>query len=76
MIPLDNRTRCNSQYLMLVVALELWLAIKKYCQSYELELEDNELTLEDQRQLRTIKDFLEPFQLATLYTKGDLATID
>ena len=32
---------------MLVIALELRLAIERYCQNYELELEDNELTLED-----------------------------
>jgi hypothetical protein len=30
MIPLDNCTRWNSWYLMLVIALELQLAIKKY----------------------------------------------
>ena len=61
---------------MLVVALELRPAIKKYCQNHESELEDDELTPEDQRRLRTIKDFLEPFQLATLYTEGDCAVID
>ena len=61
MIPLNNRTRWNSWDLMLAVALELWLAIEKYCQNHESELEDDELTLEDWRQLRTIKDFLEPF---------------
>ena len=61
---------------MLIIALELRPAIKKYCQNHELELEDNELTPEDQRRLRTIKDFLEPFQLATLYTKGDYAVIN
>jgi hypothetical protein len=61
MIPLDNRTRWNSWYLMLVVALELWPAIEKYCQNHKSELKDNELTPEDWRRLRTIKDFLEPF---------------
>jgi hypothetical protein len=30
-IPLDNRTRWNSWDLMLVIALELRPAIKKYC---------------------------------------------
>ncbi len=61
---------------MLTIALELWPAIEKYCQNYESELQDDELTLEDWRRLRAIQDFLEPFQIATLYTKGDCATID
>jgi hypothetical protein len=47
MIPLDNCTRWNGWYLILVVALELQLAIKKYYQNYKLELEDNKLTPED-----------------------------
>jgi hypothetical protein len=76
MIPLDNRTRWNGWYLMLVVALELRPAIEKYCQNHESELEDDELTPEDWRRLRTIKDFLEPFQSGTLYTEGDCAAID
>ena len=76
MISLDNCTRWNSWDLMLAVALELWLAIEKYCQNYKSELEDDELTLEDWRQLCIIKDFLEPFQSATLYTEGDCAAID
>jgi hypothetical protein len=32
---------------MLIIALELRLAIKKYCQNYKLELEDDKLTPED-----------------------------
>ena len=76
MIPLDNHTRWNSWELMLTVALELQLAIEKYCQNHKLELEDDELTPEDWRRLCTIKDFLEPFQLATLYTEGDCAAIN
>ena len=76
MIPLDNCTRWNSWYLMFVIALELWPTIEKYCQNHKSELKDNELTPEDWRQLCMIKDFLEPFQSGTLYTKGDCATID
>jgi hypothetical protein len=76
MILLDNCTRWNSWDLMLAIALELQPAIEKYCQNYKSELEDDKLTPEDWRQLCTIKDFLEPFQLATLYTKGDCAAID
>jgi hypothetical protein len=46
-IPLDNRTRWNSWYLMLTVALSLKPAIDEYCRNYELDLEDDELTPED-----------------------------
>jgi hypothetical protein len=46
-IPLDNRTRWNGWYLMLLVALELRGAVQKYCQKYELELQEDELTPED-----------------------------
>jgi hypothetical protein len=44
-IPLDNRTRWNSWYLMLIVALLLRPAIDEYCQKYDLT--DDELTPED-----------------------------
>jgi len=76
LIPLDNRTRWNSWYMMLLVALALRAAIEKYCQNHESDLEDDELTPEDWRRLRTIKEFLEPFNRATLYTEGDSAAID
>jgi len=76
MIPLDNHTRWNSWYSMLVVALDLQSAIEKYCQNHEIELEQDKLTPEDWGRLRTIKDFLEPFHSATLYTEGDCAAID
>jgi hypothetical protein len=76
LIPLDNRTRWNSWYQMLLVALALRAAIEKYCQTYESDLEEDELTPEDWRRLRTIKEFLEPFNRATLYTEGDSAAID
>jgi len=76
LILLDNCTRWNSWYMMLLVALALRAAIEKYCQNHESELEDDELTPEDWRRLRTIKDFLEPFESATLYTEGDSAAID
>jgi hypothetical protein len=75
-IPLDNRTRWNSWYLMLVVALEKRAAIDEYIQNHESDLEDDELTPQDWKRLRTIKEFLEPFNRATLYTEGDSAAID
>jgi hypothetical protein len=56
-ILLNNRTRWNNWYLMLIVALTLRLVVDKYCQNYESDLKDNELTLEDWRRLCTIKEF-------------------
>jgi hypothetical protein len=61
---------------MLTVALTLRSAIDEYCRNYELDLKDDKLTSEDWRRLRTIKEFLEPFYNATLYTEGDCAAID
>jgi hypothetical protein len=75
-IPLDNRTRWNSWDTMLVVALELRPAVEQYFQNHESDLEDDELSNADWRRLRTIKEFLEPFTQATLYTKGDSVAID
>jgi hypothetical protein len=75
-ISLDNRTRWNSWYLILTIALTLRSVVNKYCQNYELDLEDDELILKDWRQLRIIKEFLEPFYDVTLYTKGDCAAIN
>jgi hypothetical protein len=75
-IPLDNRTRWNSWYTMLVIALELRPAVEKYFQNHKLDLEDDELSNADWRRLCTIMEFLEPFSQATLYTEGDFAAID
>lgn len=75
-IPLDNRTRWNSWYTMLLIALELRPAVEQYFQNHESDLEDDELSNADWRRLRTIKEFLEPFSQATLYTEGDSAAID
>jgi hypothetical protein len=38
MIPMDNRTRWNSWYSMLVVLLDLKSQVEKYCDLYEDEL--------------------------------------
>jgi hypothetical protein len=75
-IPLDNCTRWNSWYTMLVIALELRPAVEKYFQNHESDLEDDELSNADWRRLRTIMEFLKPFSQATLYTEGDSAAID
>ena len=75
MIPLDNRTRWNSWYLMLVVALDYKTAIDSYVDDHP-DLEDDGLSRQDWTQLRAIKDFLAPFHRATLETQGDNASID
>jgi hypothetical protein len=76
MIPMDNRTRWNSWYQMLLVLLNLRPAVEKYCQDYEEELEEDILSPKDWKKLRTIKDFLSPFARATLATEGDFTSLD
>jgi len=76
MVPLDNRTRWNSWYLMLIIALEKAAAIDTYAKTHLAVLEADYLTPSDWKRLRTIKDFLQPFYRATLKTQGDNATLD
>jgi hypothetical protein len=76
MIPMDNRTRWNSWYHMLLVFLELKGMVEEYCENYESELEKDLLSHADWKKLRTIKDFLVPFSRATLATEGDSISID
>jgi hypothetical protein len=76
MIPMDNRTRWNSWYEMLVVLHNVKPAIEKYCQDYEGELEADILSYQDWKKLRTIKNFLQAFSRATLLTEGDVESID
>jgi hypothetical protein len=76
MIPMDNRTRWNSWYNMLVVLLKLRPAVEKYCQDHKDKLEEDILSFQDWKKLRTIKDFLAPFSQATLFTEGDSTSID
>ena len=73
---MDNRTRWNSWFNMLVVLLNLRPVIEKYCQDHEEELKDDILTPKDWKKLRTIKDFLAPFSRATLFTEGDSTSLD
>ena len=76
MVPLDNHTRWNSWYLMLVIALEKAAAINTYAKTHLTALEADYLTPKDWKRLCMIKDFLQPFHWATLETQGDSATID
>jgi hypothetical protein len=47
MIPIDNRTRWNSWFEMLVVLLDLKSEVEKYCEEYEEELEEDLLSFVD-----------------------------
>jgi hypothetical protein len=76
MIPMDNRTRWNSWYKMLLVLLELRTQVETYCLTYKDELEEDILSPKDWKKLCTIKDFLAPFSRATLFTEGDSTLID
>src|SRR5271170_1994853 len=75
-IPLDNRTRWNSWYKMLKVAITLASAIDDYTKKHFPDLEEDYLYPKDWESLRTISEFLQPFHKATLLTQGDNATID
>lgn len=75
-IPLDNRTRWNSWYQMLSVAITLASAIDSYTKKHFHELEDDYLSPKDWKNLHTISEFLQPFHKATLLTQGDNATVD
>jgi hypothetical protein len=75
-IPMDNRTRWNSWFSMLVVLLNLKPAVDQYCEAYEEELEDDLLSYSDWKRLRLIKDFLAPFQRTTLRAQGDSRSLD
>ena len=75
-IPIDNRTRWNSQYEILLVLLNLRPIVKKYYSDYKDKLKEDLLSFIDQKKLRTIKDFLTPFTQATLAAKGDSTSID
>ena len=73
---MDNRTRWNSWYDMLIVLLNLRLVVEKYCEDYEEELEEDILNHLDWKKLCTIKEFLGLFTQATLAIKGDSTSID
>ena len=51
LIPLDNHTRWNSWFNMLVVLLNLRPVVEKYCQDHKDELKDDILTPKDWKML-------------------------
>jgi len=75
-IPLDNRTRWNSWYHMLTVALKHRVAVDKYVEENLSMLQKDCLNPQDWQLLRIISDFLAPFEKATLKLQGDDATLD
>ena len=76
MIPLDNCTRWNSWYLLLIVADKHASFIDMYVKSYFDELSKDYLNPIDWKKLRTIMTFLQPFHRATLETQGHSATLE
>ena len=73
---MDNHTRWNSWYKMLLVLLSLKTEVENYYNKYKSKLQGDLLSREDQKKLETIKDFLKPFNRATLATKGDSTSIN
>jgi hypothetical protein len=78
MIPLDNRTRWNSWFLMLCVALEdkVKAGLQLYVEDYKDDLKDDILSISEWIHLRTIRDFLQSFHEATLFLQGDRTTLE
>ena len=67
-VPLDNCTRWNSWYLMLVIAVEKAGAIDTYTKNHFPTLEADYLTPQHWNRLCIIKEFLQPFYQAILKT--------
>jgi len=76
MIPLDNRTRWNSWFHMLHVALGLETSVDSYTKKNFDTLKAEYLSPMDWESLRTTSKFLNVFDRATLKAQGDQATID
>ena len=78
-VPLDNRTRWNSWFAMLNVALEdkVKAGLQLYVEHYQDDIsKDDILTTSEWVHLRTIRDFLQSFHEATLFLQGDRTTLE
>jgi hypothetical protein len=78
-IPLDNRTRWNSWFTMLNVALEdsVRSALQLYVEHYQDDISKDDIpTTSEWVQLRTIRDFLQSFHEATMFLQGDGTTLE
>ena len=73
---LDNDTRWNSWYLLLLTAIELRGAINQYAEKYYIEMEEDYLSPAEWQTLEETAVFLQPFYRVTLETEGDLSTLD
>src|SRR6266568_451604 len=74
---MDNETRWNLWYKIILVALELRAAIGKYQEEYIDEFDEEDiLNTTDWKALESIRDFLQPFERVTKETEGDHATLD
>jgi hypothetical protein len=67
-IPLDNRTRWNSWFYILYIALKLDTAINNYTKKHFDTLKAEYLFLTDWKKLRTTSKFLSLFNRAILKT--------
>jgi len=75
-VPLDNRTRWNSWYNMLSVALDHESGVDNYIKSHFDTLEKDYISPQDWKCLRSICTFLKPFYRATIAAQGDHSTLD
>ena len=74
---MDNETRWNSWYKIILVALELRAAIGKYQEEYINEFnEEDILNATDWKALESIRDFLQPFKRVIKETEGDYITLN
>jgi hypothetical protein len=76
MVPLDSRTRWKSWVYMLEVALLLEGPIDTYAKNHYTALQADYLNPQDWTRLRTIKNFLQTFERATLETQRGHVMID
>ena len=76
-IPINNRTRWNSWWTMLDVAIQLQDSVNSYISRHLDTIEKgDQLTVQDWHQLYQIREFLEPFKSATLKLEGGRVTLD
>jgi hypothetical protein len=74
MVPLGNRTRWNSRYYMITIALELEMHIDSYVRKQE-DLKEDALNRADWDMHRTIRVFLKYFKDIVLENEGDSKTL-
>ena len=74
---MDNNTRWNSWYNIIIIALQLKGAISKYQEEYLKKFNKEDIfNITNWKALEDIKDFLQPFKRVIKETKGDKATLN